>query len=137
MKKLAVVILSLFMLTGCFGKTTTYQEVSFSKLESMFKNKESFSLFIGSSECSHCQSYEPKLNAVIKVNKLKVYYINVANLSIDEYNKLDSYAPFSGTPYTVFIEKGKVKEIDGQIYAIDGDRDIEYIEKMFKKNGYM
>lgn len=137
MKKILVLFVSVLIIVGCSNKITGYQEITFSDLNKKFEDEENFVLFIGSNQCSHCMSYEPKLNAVIKVNQLKVYYIDVANLSEDENKILDSYVPYTGTPTTVFIEKGKLKEIDNEVYMIEGDRDIEYIEKMFKKNGYI
>ena len=137
MKKFLIGLLSVFMLTGCFGKMTTYEEVDFKQLNKMFEQKEDFILFIGSSECSHCQSYKPKLNAVIKVNQIKVYYIDIMKLTEKQDELLESYVSYKGTPYTVFIENGALKEIDGETYTIDGDRDIDYIEKIMKKNGYM
>lgn len=142
MKKITILvatILTVIMATGCFQKLTTYQEIDFKTLNKKFKQKEDFVLFIGSSQCSHCQSYKPKLEAVIKVHQIKVYYIDVYALTAEESKQLESYITFSGTPYTVFIENGKLKENgdDKQVYSISGDRDIDYIKKIFVKNGYM
>lgn len=136
--KRIVLLLSLFLTmvvcTGCTGKLTSYQEINYDNLIKKFENKDNFILFIGSSECSHCQSYKPKLEAVIKVNQIKVYYIDVNKLAAQENEILESYVPYSGTPYTAFIEQGKVKENGLHIV---GDRDIDYIEKAFQKNGYI
>lgn len=140
MKKFIVVIsVFLLMVTGCGSKLTSYQEISFTELEKMLEKKEDFVLFIGSSECSHCQSYKPKLEAIIKVNQVKVYYIDISKLSIEENEKLMETIPFTGTPYTVFFENGSLKEVgdNHEIYTISGDRDIDYIEDVFKKNGYI
>lgn len=137
MKKIVlfiVVVLTAILLTGCNGKITSYQETNYDKIMEMFEAKENFVLFIGSSQCSHCQTYKPKLEAVIKVNQIKVYYIDVNKLSSEENAKLESYVPYSGTPYTVFIENGKVKENGTHIV---GDHDIDYIKKVFQKNGYI
>lgn len=137
MKKLLYILLGLLLMAGCGQNIKSYQEITFNKLETKFDQKEDFVLFIGSEDCSHCQSYKPKLEAVIKVNQVKVYYIDISKLTLEENKKLNEVVPYSGTPYTVFIEDGKLKEIDSQIYTITGDRDIEYIEKIFKKNGYI
>lgn len=137
MKRIVLLIsvfLTAILLTGCNGKITSYQEIKYDKLIEMFEDKEDFVLFIGSSQCSHCQSYKPKLEAIIKVNQIKVYYIDVNELSNDENEALERYVPYSGTPYTVFIEDGKVKE-NGT--SIVGDHDIDYIKKVFQKNGYI
>lgn len=137
MKKLLIALLGVLTLSGCFGRMTTYKTISFSTLMDMIDNKESFVLVIGSSECSHCASFKPKMEAFIKTNQIKVYYIDILKLSEEEDEILNSHIRYTGTPYTVFMENGKVKKIDGQSYSIEGDRDIEYIKKTFKKNGYL
>lgn len=137
MKKLLLVLIGLLLIVGCGQKLKSYTEISFSQLETKFDKKEDFVLFIGSAACSHCQSYKPKLEAIIKVNQVKVYYIDVSKITEEENEKLDGWVTYGGTPYTIFIEDGKVKELDSQVYSISGDRDIEYIEKIFKKNGYI
>lgn len=140
MKKIFMILCAmLVVITGCSSKLSSYEEISFSELEKMFEKKEDFALFIGSAECSHCQSYKPKLETVIKVNQVKVYYIDISKLSNEEYDTLNKYVTFSGTPYTVFFEDGKLKENGDSktVYTINGDRDIEYIEDVFRKNGYI
>lgn len=140
MKKIVMLLAILLVITtGCFSKLKSYEEISFTELERKFEMKEDFILFIGSSDCSHCQSYKPKLEAIIKVHQVKVYYIDISALSLEEYKKINRYVTFSGTPYTVFIEDGSLKEIgDGkEVYSINGDRDIDYIEEVFRKNGYI
>ena len=77
------VILSITFITAC-SKYTTYEEVSFDTVIEMLENKQSFILFIGSSNCSHCATYEPKLNSVIKEYQVKVYFIDVNKLSETE-----------------------------------------------------
>lgn len=140
MKKIILLIATIivtFSLTGCVNKGLT--EVNYGKVEEMFRNKEDFVLYIGSTNCSHCQSYKPKLESVIRSNSLTVYYLDISKITEEQYNSLSKLVTFSGTPHTVFIENGSIKEVgeEGNTYSIEGDRDIDYIKLIFKKNGYI
>lgn len=128
------VILSITFITAC-SKYTTYEEVSFDTVIEMLENKQSFILFIGSSNCSHCATYEPKLNSVIKEYQVKVYFIDVNKLSETENSKLNAKISYgNATPMTVFIKKGTE---ESSYNRIRGDQDRDVIVSMFQKNGYI
>lgn len=128
------IILSLFLFTGC-SKLKTYEEVSLNKVLEKLDNKESFILFIGSSDCSHCASYKPKLENVIKDYQVKVYYIDVSKLSDKENNQFNAKISYGNmTPITVFIKKG---EETSTYNRIKGDQDVDTIVSMFQKNDYI
>ncbi len=127
-------ILSITFITAC-SKYTTYEEVSFDTVMKMLDNKQSFILFIGSSSCSHCATYEPKLNSVIKEYQVKVYFIDVSKLSEAENSKLNAKISYgNATPMTVFIKNGKE---ESSYNRIRGDQDRDVIVSMFQKNGYI
>lgn len=127
-------ILSITFITAC-SKYTTYEEVSFDTVMEMLDNKQSFILFIGSSSCSHCATYEPKLNSVIKEYQVKVYFIDVSKLSETENSKLNAKISYgNATPMTVFIENGKEQS---SYNRIRGDQDRDVIVSVFQKNGYI
>ena len=121
--------------TACSKQYTTYEEVSVDTVFQMLDDKESFILFIGSSTCSHCASFEPKLNQVIKKYQVKVYYLDVNQLTETENAKFNARISYgNSTPVTVFIKDG---EEEGSYNRIRGDQDIDVIESMFRKNGYI
>jgi thioredoxin len=127
-------LLAVTFITAC-SKYTTYEEVSFDTVMKMLDEKQSFILFIGSSSCSHCATYEPKLNSVIKEYQVKVYFIDVSKLSDTENSKLNAKISYgNATPMTVFIENGKEKS---SYNRIRGDQDRDVIVSMFQKNGYI
>ena len=127
-------ILSITFITAC-SKYTTYEEVSFDTVIEMLENKQSFILFIGSSNCSHCATYEPKLNSVIKEYQVKVYFIDVNKLSETENSKLNAKISYgNATPMTIFIKKGTE---ESSYNRIRGDQDRDVIVSMFQKNGYI
>ena len=133
MKKLFLLIISLFMLTGCSGNTT-YDEIDYKELNSMLDDKESFILFIGSSTCSACATYEGTLNSVIEDYGTDVKYIDLSKLSSAEESSITSQFPITGTPTTVFIEKGEEEDTHNRI--VGSAKKSKIIEK-FKENGYI
>lgn len=135
MKKwLVVTLIGAIFLTGCGRKLTTYQEVDYDKLIQMFEQKESFILFIGSTECSHCDLYKLTLDDVIKKYQVKITYVDVSKLEKEEVSKLKSIVNYTGTPTTAFIENG----VETSMYdRIDGNKTIDKVVEKLKKKGYI
>lgn len=121
------------MITGCSTKIT-YDEIDYKELNNMLDDKKSFILFIGSSTCSACAAYEGTLNSVIKDYGTDVKYIDLSKLSSSEEASLTSEFPITGTPTTVFIEKGDEEDTHNRIVGIAKKSKI--IDK-FKENGYI
>ncbi len=127
-------IITVVFFTGC-SQLKTYEEITYDHLMDMLEQKQSFILFIGSSDCSHCATYEPKLNNVIKEYQVKVYFIDVSKLSDVENSKLNAKISYgNATPMTVFIKNGSE---ENSYNRIRGDQDHDVIVSMFKKNGYI
>lgn len=125
--------LCVFLVVGC-GGPKTYDEISYSKLTSMIKNKESFILLVGRDDCSACKSYEPTIEKVIQNYKLDIKYINTNKLSEEEYADLLSHFYISGTPQTIFVTKGKEKD---RLTRVDGSQKYSKVVKIMKQNGYI
>lgn len=129
MKKILVVVALLsLILTGCNTKKNLI-EINYDELRTKIENKESFVLYVGSSECSHCSDFKPILEKVITENNLDVYYINMANLSKSKYNAVLDKIDGNGTPTTVYLKNGKTKSSP----RISGARDYETIIEFFKE----
>ncbi len=132
---LVCILTALICVTGCNNKLKTYEEVNYNKLMEMLDKKESFALFVGSSECSHCATYKVTLEKFISEYQVKVYYINILDLSTDEYNHFISLINFGGsTPTTVFITDGEEKTIYNRII---GSVDYSKVVSKFKSAGYI
>ena len=129
MKKILILIIGIFALTltGC-SKDKELININYDKLAEKIQNKESFVLYVGSSECSHCADFKPKLEKVINKYKLDVYYINMANLSTARYNAVMKKIDGEGTPTTVYIKDGKTESSP----RIEGAREEEDIIEFFK-----
>lgn len=139
MKKIILYMLilttALFTLSACDKKLTTYEELTYNEVMSKLDNKESFALFIGSSECSHCADYKITLEKFIKDKQVKVYYLNIINLSGDEYNHFVSLINFGGTtPTTVFINDGEETTVYNRIV---GAQSYSKITSKFKAAGFL
>lgn len=133
MKKFILLILCIFTFCACSNKSYII-DTSIDEVKTMIENKETFILYIGSAECSHCSSYKPKLEDVTLEYEVTVYYIDTSKLSDNEYNELTEIVSFSGTPTTAFINKGE--DLGTQTH-IDGDVSKEKIINIFKNNGYI
>lgn len=136
MKKIILTILisiSALIITGC-GGPTTYDEIDYTKLKDMLNQKQDLILFIGSETCSACASYKPTLNKVIKKYKVDVKYLDISKLSEKESSELQSKFPFTGTPTTIFVKKGKEEKTYNRI---DGNQRYSKIVEKFKSNGYI
>ena len=101
MKKniLIISIISLFLITGC-GNDLKYKvaknngivesnqknkekyiDISYDEYKEKISKNESFVLFLYQTGCSHCESFEPKLNNIISTYDLTIYALNLAELS--------------------------------------------------------
>lgn len=148
MKKLLITIICLFSLTGCNSsiyskyevssnnkidteKYETYQELTYEDYTEKINKKESFIILLYQTGCSHCESFEPKLNRIIKYYNLSIYALNLANLSDKEYEIVKNKTFISGTPTTVYIENGSYKS------KIVGDKDEQTIIDFLVDSDYL
>lgn len=123
MKKVLLAILGIVLLTGCGGKKG-YTELSFNDLQLKLGNKESFVLVIGSSTCSACAKYEETMKNVIKSEKVEIFYLDLNDLSDDEYSKIYSKYVIQSTPTTIFIKEGIETSTYDRIIGAAGYSDI-------------
>ena len=131
MKKVIVIALALIsiILTGC-NNSKDLIEISYNELASKIENKDSFVLYVGSSECSHCAEFKPTLEKIIYEYDLDVYYINMANLSDARRNAILEKIDGEGTPTTVYIEKGDTKANPRVEGAMNYDTTLEFFKEL-------
>lgn len=132
MKKIIIVLVSCLFLFGC--NTNKYKEINYDEYIEMVNNKEDFILFIGSADCSHCDTFKDTLNLVLKDYKVTVNYIDISKLSEQQSKTFDAKISYKGTPTTVFIEDGKEKSVYNRI---SGAKSYNYIVEKFKINDYI
>ncbi len=140
MKKIFLLLLiSLFVITGCNGKMTKYEEISYDDYIEMIENKDTFILFVGSNECSHCALYKDKVNQFISEYQVMIYYIDVNKFTPEQLSEFKVQINFNSTPTTVFIEEGREKKdkSGNSIYRISGNLDYDKVVEKIKKAGFI
>ena len=130
MRKIILVAFIALILTGC-SKGADLVDISYDDLAKKIQNKDSFVLYVGSSECSHCAEFRPKLEKVMEKYKLKVYYIDMSKVTTTKYNAVMKKVDGRGTPTTVYIKKGQTQVSP----RIEGDTDEDTTIEFFKDLG--
>ena len=109
-------------------------DISYSDLESMLNNKENKMVFLGSEYCGWCLYQKPILRKIVKDYDVEINYLNLANISEDDSNKLtslhDDLASF-GTPCFIVLENGSVTVVD------QGARGTSDMVDFLKTNGFI
>lgn len=108
MKKIRFLVLltSILLLTGC-SNNKYLQEISFKEYKNLIEEKETFILEVSSSKCSACDMLKPRLKEITNEYKIEVKYIDVVELSDDEYKEFEKLANHDGsTPIIIFYTKG-------------------------------
>jgi predicted bacteriocin transport accessory protein len=132
MKKILILIIAVFAitLTGC-SKDKALISVSYDGLAAKIRERDSFVLYVGSSECSHCAEFRPVLEKVMRKYKLDIYYIDMAELSAAKYKAVMDKIDGRGTPTTVYIKKGRTLTSP----RIEGESDYETVVEFFQDLG--
>ena len=152
-KRLGIVFLVLIyitLLTGCKKdenketKSDYLVNLTLDELEKKVADKESFILVITQTDCAHCKQYKPILIDVLEEYKITAYEFDQQTLAHEEngnlvydqeqLGRLKAIANVSGTPTTIFIEKGEEKSTTNRII---GSAERKKIINRFKSMGYI
>lgn len=109
-------------------------ELNFSKVEEKVNNKETFILLLSQETCSHCAQYKPILKKVLAKHDIIAYELQIDKLTKEETAKLKDIANASGTPTTIFIEKGVETNTSTRLV---GTKTSTEIESRLKALGYI
>jgi predicted bacteriocin transport accessory protein len=149
MKKISIILLSLFLLVGCYKQVPFediqgIQELDFEKLDNLMETNTQFLLYIGRSDCGDCIEFYPILEEYMNNHSDEgIYYVNIKSIrdaakkedATDEEKQFyeDFYTTFKleWTPTIEWISAGKIiskyQYLDEDYYEIE-DRQ-EQIEK--------
>lgn len=133
-KYMVIVFALLFLLTGCSSDDKYIKEITLDQLKEKIANKETFALYVGNENCSHCIAYLPTLKSVLKEYKITIYHLDNSKLSDKEYSEFTTYISISGTPTVAFITDG---EEETTLNRIVGEISKEDTIERFKTNGYI
>ncbi len=138
MKKILKCIITIFILTiiltGCSSKDDHIIDISFNEFKEKMDNKDTFALYIGNENCSHCLSYLPTLKSVLDSYDITIYHLDNSKLTDEEDSLFKNYASISGTPTVIFITNG---EEETTLNRIVGEASFDATKERFKTNGYI
>ncbi len=103
-------------------------------LQEKIDNKDSFILVVSREGCPHCEEFLPVFKDILKEYDVTAYVVDIAKYSKDDRTYLNSVANISGTPTTVFIEKGEEKST---VTRIVGSSNRKAIISRLKSTGYI
>lgn len=111
-----------------------FNEISYSDYLEKIESGEPFLVVIVKDGCGYCEMYEPILEEVAGEYNLPINYINLTNISEDEYSDLASSNSYLkknewGTPTTLFMVGNTVVDSIGGY--VDKDKFLEFAEENF------
>ena len=125
-----------------YSKESNLTFIDYSEYAELIENSDTHVVVIGQTTCSHCIAIKPALNKISGEYDLTINYLNLTEMTEDEYNDFsESLKEIEyndpdfvedgsfGTPLTLIIENGKVKDY------ISGERTKSQLVREFKKNG--
>lgn len=125
-----------------YSKENNLTFIDYEEYEEVVEKKGTHIVVIGQTTCSHCIAIKPALNKVAGEYDLTINYLNLTEMSEDEYNDFEESLKdieyndpdfvekgSFGTPLTLIIENGKVKDY------ISGQRTNSQLVREFKKAG--
>ena len=125
-----------------YSKEANLTFIDMDEYEDIVEEKGTHVVVIGQTTCSHCIAIKPALNKVAGEYDLTINYLNLTEMSEEEYNDFEESLKEIeyndpdfvekgefGTPLTLIIENGKVKDY------ISGQRTNSQLVREFKKAG--
>lgn len=125
-----------------YSKEANLTFIDMDEYKDLVEEKGIHVVVIGQTTCSHCIAIKPALNKVAGEYDLTINYLNLTEMSEDEYNDFEESLKeieynepnfvedgSFGTPLTLIIENGKVKDY------ISGQRTNSQLVREFKKAG--
>jgi len=130
---IAIVIVMICIFQGNDdSKPSPIREISFETMIQKFEAKETFILYIGANNCTHCLELKPILTGALNETGKIAYYIDTAKLTDEEDNKLKEHVEYRGTPNVAFIKNGQENQMRRMIGSgYSKEKVIEFINKGF------
>ncbi len=135
MKKIVALIIVLLILVGCGSTGSNKLEVTPKEASALFENKEDFVLVMGSSSCSGCIVYKPRLQEVLNNKQgVKLVYVEMDTANKEHLVDFVENAlqqTVTVTPTTYFVKGGVVED------SFVGDRSYTDLVNTLVRKGYI
>ena len=129
----------IIMFTNSDKNNNYIKEINFKEYKDIIKDNGYSIILLTSPTCSHCITYKPFVNHVAKENNLKVYNLDLTNLTYEEYIELhdkynaikDKYnegEPVIPTPTTLVVRNGE------EVTSTSGDIGYNGLKELLKSN---
>lgn len=116
-------------------KAGNFIQLNYKELTKKVENKERFVLVVSKSTCSHCATYKPKIESIVKEYGIDIYYIDYDTEEENTQKEfLEKFNLDGSTPITLFIDKGKEMSV---LNRIEGDLSSEKVISTLKKMGFI
>lgn len=115
--------------------TAGFSEITYSDYEEKLNSGKPFLVVIVRDGCGYCEEYEPVVKETTEEYKVPAYYINLSNITEEEFNKLsksNSYLKREkwGTPTTLLLQGNTV--IDSIGGYVEKEKLVAFIEENIK-----
>jgi len=113
------------------------KELNYNQYVEKQESGETFALVVESATCSHCQNFMPVVKKFANANEINIYYIDLNELSQDEYTKFTSSNTFFeenkewGTPTTIILTGKTASD------SLVGETTEAALKEFFQKNELM
>lgn len=118
--------------------------IDFDEYKDLINSEEDVVITVGQTGCGHCTAIRPSLDRIVTKNNLKIYYLNLTDMTRDESNSFfEGLIDLGfddpeflengsfGTPTTFTISNGKIK------HYFAGERTYSQLEKEFKNQNLL
>lgn len=129
--KFLLIMLVVLTISGC-KVSKTYKEITYNDYLNMVENKETFILFIGSTNCTHCDDFKKTVNKIMTNYDVVINYIDIAKMNEDDLKTFNSLVNYGGsTPTTIFIKNGKEENVYVRIVgALSYDKVVKKLKNL-------
>lgn len=130
-----VILLLLYLGYRIVNKNNHFIKINYDEIIEKVNNKDNFILCLSRTECTHCQSYKPKLKKIANKYNVDIHYVDVDTMDDKNYTEFKTKFSFDGgTPTTIFFKNGEEKTTATRI---EGDVSEQKIIDKLKKSGFI
>ena len=128
-----VFVLTFF--SACSLKKEYLKDISYSDLSKKIDNGETFFFTVVQDGCSHCASFTPKFEEILKEYNIIGYKLNYTNMTENELKSFEEkFGTNIGTPTTIFIVNGKE---ESYLTRLVGNQSKTKVIERLKTQGYI